>query len=77
MRGPRLLDALNRLGLAESGAIIESVDIYPTRAEICGLDSAPYLAGESFVPILCDVDRPGAPRSRASRHGRADEEPPR
>ncbi|MBN1418201.1 MAG: sulfatase [Planctomycetes bacterium] len=40
-------------------AIVEFVDIYPTVAELCGLDRPSHLAGESLVPILRDVGRPG------------------
>ena len=40
-------------------ALVESIDLYPTLAELCGLPKTPGLGGESLVGILRESLRPG------------------
>ena len=41
---------------ASSDSIVELVDLYPTLAELAGLESPDYLVGESLVPVLADPE---------------------
>ncbi len=45
----------------ETGAFVESVDIFPTLAEVCGLKPPPGFAGVSFVRQLREPSAPGTP----------------
>ena len=42
-----------------SHSIVESVDLFPTLAELAELPSPDYVNGVSIVPILKSVDAPG------------------
>jgi iduronate 2-sulfatase len=55
-------------GLLEPGktsaATVETVDVFPTLADLCGLDAPPQLDGKSLRPQLAD---PAAPSSKPAR----------
>ncbi len=39
-------------------AIVESIDLYPTLCEACGLERPPGIEGRSLMPLLKDVNAP-------------------
>lgn len=43
----------------KSDSLVEHVDFYPTLLELCGLDAASPLQGESIVPLLKNPERKG------------------
>ena len=42
-----------------TGAVAELLDVYPTLADLCGLEPPPHLVGRSLKPQLVDVNAPG------------------
>ena len=60
-RVPLIIAAPGFAGTAgkATGAVTEMIDIYPTVADLCGLQAPSYLAGRSLRPQLEDVSAPG------------------
>ena len=62
---PERARALHRLGARLAGmgqsteGIIESLDMYPTITELCGLKPPSVIEGKSFVPLLQNPAGPG------------------
>lgn len=56
LRAPLLLKVPGMEGKKEIDRIVEFVDIYPTIAELCGLELPQHLEGESLVKILKDPE---------------------
>ena len=48
-----------------ANALVETVDIYPTLAELCGFDYTDDLDGVSLVPILENSEMKGKPYARS------------
>jgi iduronate 2-sulfatase len=42
-----------------AGGIVETIDMYPTLADLCGLSAPPDLAGTSLKPMIEDPNHPG------------------
>ncbi len=62
-------------GMAQPGAatdgIVESLDLYPTLAQLAGIDSLPTgLTGASILPLLQDPQHPGKDGAFGYWHGR-------
>lgn len=43
----------------QAEGVVETIDIYPTLAELCGLDPPPSIQGESLVPMIRNPFAPG------------------
>ena len=57
-RIPLILYAPGRRSNGEASArLVESVDLYPTLVELCGLPKPDWLEGSSIVPLLDDAGR--------------------
>jgi arylsulfatase A-like enzyme len=50
-------------GASQVEALVESLDIYPTLLELCGVAEPYPLQGESLVPLLQDPDAVGPPEA--------------
>lgn len=53
-RVPLMISAPGNTKGASTEAIVEAVDLYPTLADLCGIDPAAKLSGGSLVPLLQD-----------------------
>lgn len=62
-RAPLIVVAPSRQP-GEVHGLVEFVDIYPTIAELTGLQPPSGLAGQSLLPLLEDPTRPGKPHAR-------------
>jgi len=56
-------------GITQKGeivnALVETVDLYPTLAELCGIDYSKDLDGESLIPTLKNSETKGKPYARS------------
>lgn len=65
MRSPLIIRTPDAVSPGEaSDGIVQSLDIYPTLAELCGLDVPDDLDGESLVPLLRDPEHSGDDMAR-------------
>ena len=48
-----------------ANALVETIDIYPTLADLCGIEYPNDLDGESLVPILENTETKGKPYARS------------
>lgn len=50
------------------GGLVETLDIYPTLAELCGFTPPQDLQGKSFLPLIKNTENPGKPYARSFFH---------
>lgn len=62
MRPPARLRPAEFAGIPAMG-VVETIDIYPTIAELCGLTPPPSAAGSSLVPMLRNPSATGKNRA--------------
>lgn len=55
-RVPLLISVPGGLKGKASSRIVELLDVYPTLAELCGLNNVPSLQGKSLTPLLTNTD---------------------
>ena len=59
LRSPLIIRAPGHVGRGtKSSATVESVDVFPTLTELCGLSVPPDLSGQSLAPYLRDAALP-------------------
>ncbi|WP_395744344.1 sulfatase-like hydrolase/transferase [Prosthecobacter sp.] len=58
-RAPLIVSAPGRKPGQRTRALVEFVDIYPTLAELCGLQLPSHLEGTSFAPLLVNPEQKG------------------
>jgi len=61
---------------ATSDGLVETIDLFPTLAELCGLDAPAHLQGQSYTSLIRKPDTPGRPSaytvvSRGTQLGRS------
>lgn len=64
-RSPLIVSAPGRLAGATCSRLVETVDLFPTLIDLCGLPALPLTDGRSFAPLLSD---PGQPWKEAAYH---------
>ena len=57
-RIPLIVSAPGQAKGAKSSALVETVDLYPTLAELAGLPARPGLDGQSFAAVVADPTQP-------------------
>ena len=58
-RVPLIIRAPATTQSGKSHELVELVDIFPTLAALCSLETPPHLQGRSFVPLLTDPSARG------------------
>jgi len=68
LRTPLLISAPGRGKGTSCARTVELIDIYPTLAELCGLEKPSRLEGRSLVPLLDQADAPWDKPARSMVH---------